>query len=364
MLSIPAEKRWMLWLMLAVVAFVLFNLFQSILTPFVLGAVIAYLLNPIVNKLETIKYCPRWLATLLAMIVFFGLFFMAIGLAIPLLYREGSDLIRSAPQWLGSVKELAAPYLEQIKPYTEKVTENKEPMLDNLPSIGKEIGQFTGTAIGVLMAGGQAVMGALSLMLLMPIVTFYLLHDWAKFVSTSERLIPRQEAATVHTLLREINDRLAGFLRGQLGVCVILSFVYCAALLLVGLNYAVVIGLMAGLLSFIPFIGSAVGLIAATSVAWFQFGDITGVGIVLAIFMAGQVLEGNILTPKLVGEKVGLHPLWVIFALMAGGSLLGFVGMLIALPVAAVIGVLVRFLITEYTGSAAYNHTRKPHDQA
>lgn len=356
MIDIHPEKRWLLWLVLAAIAFLCLKLFQPILMPFVLGALIAYLLNPMVNTMEAFKYCPRWLASLLAMIVFFGLFFAAIGLTVPLIYREGSDLIKSMPAWLDTFKQFTAPYIEHIKPFTAKVQENKEPMLDNLPSIGKEIGQVASRALGIVMAGGQAVMGAVSLMLLMPIVTFYLLHDWRKVIAATERLIPRQEAPTIHRLWDDINQRLSGFLRGQLSVCVILSVVYVLALMAVGLNYSVVIGLLAGMLSFIPFIGSMIGLVAATSVAWFQFQSIGWVVAVLAIFLAGQVLEGNVLTPKLVGEKIGLHPLWVIFALMAGGSLLGFVGMVIALPVAAVIGVLVRFTLTQYTTSAAYNH--------
>lgn len=359
MIDIHPEKRWLLWLVLSGIGFLFLKLFQPILMPFVMGALIAYLLNPAVNKMENCRFVPRWLATLTVMIVFFGLFFTAIGLTVPLIYRESTDLIKSAPEWLNTLKQFTAPYIEQIKPFTEKVQENQEPMLDNLPSIGKEIGTIASRAFGFIMAGGQAVMGAVSLMVLMPIVTFYLLHDWHKVVKAIERLIPRKEAPTIHQLWVDINNRLSGFLRGQLGVCVILSFVYVIALMLVGLNYAVVIGLLAGMLSFIPFIGSVVGLIAATSVAWLQFQSIGWVAAVLAIFMAGQILEGNFLTPKLVGEKIGLHPLWVIFALMAGGSLMGFVGMLIALPVAAVIGVLVRFALLHYTSSAAYNHSDK-----
>lgn len=357
MIQIAPEKRLILWLLLATVFIGLFILFQPILTPFILGALIAYLLNPLVDRMQRLKYCPRWLACLVAMIGFFGVFFLSLGLAIPMLYREGQDLVQSAPEWLEALKQVAAPYIEQVKPYVEDMREeNQEPMLDNLPSLGKEVGRFAGTVFGTLLAGGQAVMGVLSLMFLMPIVTFYLLYDWKSVVGKTERLIPRKEAPTIHTLIRDINNRLAGFFRGQLSVCVILSIIYVLALLAVGLNFAVLIGLAAGMLSFIPFVGSLIGLVAATATAWFQFGDLAMVGLVLGIFMAGQVLEGNVLTPKLVGDKVGLHPLWVIFALMAWGSLFGFVGMLVALPVAAVIGVLVRFVVTEYTGSAAYKH--------
>jgi predicted PurR-regulated permease PerM len=201
----------------------------------------------------------------------------------------------------------------------------------------------------------MSLVNALVLILVVPVVTFYLLMDWDRMVARIDELLPRDHAPVIRRLASEIDATLAGFLRGQGTVCLILGTFYAAGLMLAGLQFGLVVGLVAGLISFIPYVGTVVGGATAIGLALFQFwGDWHLVGIVAAIFAAGQVMEGNFLTPKLVGGSVGLHPVWLIFALSAFGALFGFVGLLVAVPVAAMLGVLTRFGIAQYRQSLLY----------
>jgi predicted PurR-regulated permease PerM len=206
-----------------------------------------------------------------------------------------------------------------------------------------------------IMAGGMAVASFFAFLFLMPIVAFYMLVDWPKLTRKVTELLPKSRKDQIGDLLGQIDRTLAGFIRGQLTVCVVLGLFYGIGLTLIGLRFGFLIGLTAGFLTIMPYVGSTTGLVLSTAVAWFTTHDWGMVGEALLVFVIGQILEGNFLTPKLVGENVGLHPLWVIFALLAGGAVAGFVGMLVAVPVAAVIGVMVRFFLQEYKKSAYYN---------
>lgn len=208
--------------------------------------------------------------------------------------------------------------------------------------------------MGGLWSGGLAVFNALSLVVIMPVVAFYLLRDWDRIVAHVDSLLPRDAADTVREQVREIDDRLSGFVRGQASVCLVLGTWYAVGLTIVGLDFGVLVGVGAGLISFVPYLGTALGLIAGLGLAIAQFDSWLPIGLVAAVFATGQILEGYVLTPRLVGERVGLHPVWVLFALMAGGALLGFTGVLLAVPAAAVIGVLVRFAIGRYLQSPLY----------
>jgi predicted PurR-regulated permease PerM len=208
--------------------------------------------------------------------------------------------------------------------------------------------------LGRLISGGAALANLLSLLVITPVVAFYLLRDWDHLVERVDAWLPRHQAETIREQMREVDRMLAGFVRGQSSVCLLLGVFYAAGLTLAGLDFGLLIGLAAGLLTFIPYVGSAVGLVASVGMALVQFDDWTRVAVVAAIFLVGQVLEGNFLTPKLVGDRVGLHPVWVIFALLAGGLLFGLVGVLLALPVAAVVGVLIRFMLARYLDSDYY----------
>lgn len=326
-------------------------LFQSILTPFILGMVIAYLLNPLVLKLEGEGW-PRWAAVLLLLMTFMVALAAAFSFLVPVLLREGAQLISDLPGWINAGQEkivgLAARFGIELSQDSEAIVENIQGQAGQILQAGK------GVLAGVV-AGSAAVFSFISFVFLMPIVAFYMMQDWPNLVAKVDELLPRDKAPTVHRLLGDIDRALAGFIRGQLTVCVILGLFYGIGLTLIGLRFGFVIGMAAGILSIMPYVGSAFGLFMSLGVAWFTTGSPTMVVAALVVFGIGQFIEGNFLTPKLVGTNIGLHPLWVIFALMAGGTLMGFTGLLIAVPVAAVIGVLVRFALDQYRQSAYYS---------
>ncbi|MGH7186923.1 MAG: AI-2E family transporter, partial [Pseudomonadota bacterium] len=213
---------------------------------------------------------------------------------------------------------------------------------------------WTLQALGGLLSGGLALVNILSLLFITPVVTFYLLRDWDRIVKQIDALLPREHAETIREQARLVNETLSGFVRGQATVCFLLGGFYAVALSLAGLDFGLVIGLIAGALSFIPFVGTIFGFVASVGLAFAQFDQWHRIAIVVAIFLVGQFVEGNFLTPKLVGDRVRLHPVWIIFALLAGAALFGFVGLLLAVPVAAVIGVLIRFAVSRYTASPLY----------
>jgi predicted PurR-regulated permease PerM len=230
--------------------------------------------------------------------------------------------------------------------------------------IGQAAGDFASRAVnwalqalGGVISGGLALVNILSLLFITPVVTFYLLRDWDRVLAHIDALLPREHAETIREQARLVNDTLAGFVRGQATVCFLLGTFYAVALSLAGLNFGLVIGLVSGILSFIPYVGTIFGFVAASGLALAQFDEWYRIAIVIGIFLFGQFVEGNFLTPKLVGDRVRLHPVWVIFALLAGGTLFGFAGVLLAVPVAAVIGVLTRFAVSRYTASPLYGGT-------
>ncbi len=326
-------------------------LFQSILSPFVLGMVIAYLLNPLVLRLTNFGW-PRWSAVLFLLGGFLLVVGLGIGFLTPVLLREGSQLLTDIPGWINQAERMVSGWATRFG--IDFAVPDGDAVMDNLQQqAGQILNAGKGVAAGIL-AGGAALMSFVSFVFLMPIVAFYMMLDWPRLVAKVDELLPRDKLPTVHGLMNDVDKTLAGFIRGQLTVCAMLGLFYGIGLTLIGLRFGFVIGITAGVLSIMPFVGSGIGLLMAVGVAWFTTGDPIMVVAALVVFGLGQFIEGNFLTPKLVGDNIGLHPLWVIFALMAGGSLAGFVGMLIAVPVAAVIGVMVRFALSEYKKSAYY----------
>ena len=348
---ISAQTQTVFWAII-IAAFIGFVwVFQSILAPFVLGIVIAYLLNPVVLQIEKLGG-PRWVGVLAILGLFFGLLILGLSLLIPVLIREIGQLSESVPVWIDHAQVYLADLgsrfgVDTSLPETGEIVGSLQDQAGQVLKAGK------GVLIG-LLAGGAAIAGFVTFIFLMPIVAFYMMVDWPRLTQKVNDLLPRSRAGDIRALLGQIDRTLAGFIRGQLSVCVILGLMYGIGLTLIGLRFGFVIGLSAGLLSIMPYVGSGLGLIGGSLVAWFTTGDINMVGLVVLVFVIGQVIEGNFLTPKLVGNNVGLHPLWIIFALMAGGALMGFVGLLIAVPVAAVIGVMVRFALQQYKKSEYY----------
>ncbi len=326
-------------------------LFNAVLMPFVLGFAIAYLLNPIILKVEKIKI-GRKSASLLILTLFLLAVALVIAVISPLLIREMLEFAEEFPAYIDKLLVLAQPIVENIQ--TKLGLETTD---DLFASIKPHIGKAAETSAGILkhvVSGGAAVVNFTLTFFLTPIVAYFLLKEWPKLTQWIYDLMPRDHEKTLKGLLSEIDKKIGGFVRGQLSVCAVLGVMYAVALVIAGLKYGFFIGLMAGALSIIPLVGSGIGLLVSVMVAWFQTGDIMFVGIIAAIFFIGQIIEGNILTPKLVGDSVGLHPLWVLFSLMAGGALLGILGMLIAVPVTAVAGVLIGFFIIKYKDSSFY----------
>lgn len=327
-------------------------LFKDVLFPFILGMTIAYLLNPIVEKLAAIRKAPRRMAVFSILFLFILAICALLAVTIPLLINETAQLIERIPDYINQAQAFVEPYLSHYRDYISVEQE------EELKNAAKD---HAGTALGIgknilsgLLAGSQALIDFLMLVFITPLVAYFMLQEWPHITKWIEDLMPRDSASTIKTLLKEINHKISGFVRGQLTVAGVLGFFYAIALSIAGLKYGALIGLTAGALSIIPMLGSIIGLLLAVIVAWLQSGDMIFIGSVAGIFIFGQIVEGNLLTPKLVGDSVGLHPLWVIFALMAGGALFGILGMFLAIPVAAIIGVLSNFGLKKYKKSGYY----------
>lgn len=324
----------------------------SVLVPFVAGFGIAYFLAPTVDRLE------RWrLSRNLAALTVLAVFVLAIALIVlmvaPLVEVQVSQLARVAPTAMDQGRHVIQQLLQAAQ---ERLSPADVDKLRGM--IGDWSSAMLGWAATVardVLGSGVALANLLSLIFITPLVAFYLMRDWHGFVAHIERWIPRQHVATVRAEAAIVNQTLAGFVRGQILVGLILAIWYTVTLSIVGTNFAIVIGLLIGILSFIPIIGSAIGFVLAMGLTLVQTPTWMAAGAVLLIFAIGQGVEANFLSPKLVGDRVNLHPLWVIFALLAFGKLFGFIGVLLALPAAAVVGVLVRFGMSRYLQSPFYD---------
>jgi predicted PurR-regulated permease PerM len=345
------EARVAVWLVgLIVFAFLLFVL-SSVLLPFVAGMAVAYFLDPVADRLEE-RGLSRTLATTLITVAFFVLALSVLVVLIPLLQSQVVGFVGKVPDLVEAVRERAGPLLERLQ--AQLASSDMDGLRSAAQSYAGQAIQWIGGVIKQILGGGVALLSLLSLLLITPLVTFYLLRDWDDIIDRVDDLLPRKAATTIRTQVAEIDRIIAGFVRGQATVCLILGAFYGIGLSLVGLEFGLIIGLVTGLISFIPYFGMLVGLAAGFGVAIAQFSDWAPIAMVAGVFLVGQVVEGNFLTPKLVGDRVGLHPGWVIFALLAGGALFGFTGVLLSVPAAAVIGVLVRFAAERYRQSDLY----------
>jgi predicted PurR-regulated permease PerM len=346
------QRQLMFWLG-ALAAFILVVwLLHAMLLPFVAGTALAYLLNPAADRLERLGI-PRIIATLIV-IGLFVLFFVLVGIMLfPILGSQLFSFIQRLPDYITRLQELVT---QENKEWLQRLVGDK------LPDIQKSLGDLVGEGASWLVAflkqllsGGRAIISLFSLIIITPVVAFYVLYDWHAVVDKVDSWLPRRYRDTIRMLAGEIDRAIAGFLRGQALVCMILGLYYAVGLTLAGLNFGLLIGSASGVLTFIPYVGSVIGLIIGMIVAVVQFWpDWFSIITVLTIFIIGQFLEGYVLSPKLVGESVGLHPVWLMFSLFAFGYLFGFVGLLIAIPLAAAVGVLLRFALAEYLASPLY----------
>jgi predicted PurR-regulated permease PerM len=343
--------QWRIWLLIAAATVLLFVLFEEILLPFVAGIGIAYLLDPLADRLQRLGL-PRGLAAL-AVLVLFGLIMIAVLLLIvPMLQAQIIELVRRSPEYLAALQKRLLELAELAE--TRLAPEDVERLRAALTEQAGTAFTWIAAMLREVLGSGLAFFNLLALLFVTPIVAFYLLRDWDRLVAQVDRLLPLAHRATIRRQAALIDATLAGYVRGQASVCVVLGLLYATGLMFAGLDFGFTVGLLSGLVSFIPYVGSIFGLVTSVGLALIQFDEFSRVLIVAGIFIAGQVIEGNILTPKLVGDRVNLHPVWVIFALFAGGALAGFVGMLLALPVAAAMGVLVRFMTERYLVSSLY----------
>jgi predicted PurR-regulated permease PerM len=348
----PELRRQVIFWSAALVVFILVLwLLSDILLPFFAGAAIAYLLNPLIDRIERLGV-PRLVAALLIIVVVVMALVLLILLVAPLLGGQLSSFLDKIP---GYVSKLQSLLNDQSLPWVQRLTGagfDPEKSLSGLVSQGSA---YFATLLKSLWSGGRAVVSLLSLIVVTPVVAFYMIYDWHRMIGAVDACIPVNQRATVRHLAREIDAAIAGFVRGQTAVCVILGTFYAVGLTLAGLNFGMLIGLMSGLLTFIPYVGSMTGLIVGLGVAVAQFWPVySSILIVLGVFLAGQFIEGSVLTPRLVGKSVGLHPVGLMFALLAFGYLFGFAGLLVAVPLAATIGVLVRFALRRYLASSLY----------
>lgn len=322
----------------------------AVMLPFLVGGAIAYFLDPVADRLESLGL-SRTVATTLISVVALLIFILAALLIIPLLVQQLIALVNAAPTLLDQLQK----FLTQRFP---QILDQHSVVHQTLLSIGETIKSQGGKLANSLLTSAMTVINAVVFIVVVPVVAFYLLLDWDRMVAHVDDWLPRDHRAVIRRLASEIDAVLAGFVRGQLTVCLVLGSYYALALMLVGLQFGLVVGAIAGLITFIPYLGAITGGSLAIGLALFQFWDQPiWIGVVAAIFALGQTIEGNFLTPKLVGHSVGLHPVWLLFALSAFGTIFGFVGMLVAVPVAATLGVLARFGIRQYQMSLLYRGT-------
>ena len=348
------------WLLALTVAIGFLMVFRSILLPFIAGMALAYFLDPVADWFERRGF-SRLMATLAILIAFIALFAISLIVVIPILVTQAADLGGRIP---GYITQLQSLLMSESNLLPTWVSDQLGQIKDSFAALLKEGAGLVGTIFQQIWNSGMALLDIAALFVVTPVVAFYLLLDWDNMVAKVDKWVPRDHVGTVRYLAKQIDATIAGFVRGQGSVCIILGLIYAIGLSLVGLNFGLLIGLFAGLISFIPYVGSLVGLVLALVVAIVQFWpDFVMIGAVIAVFALGQFFEGNILQPRLVGKSVGLHPVWLMFALFAFGALFGFVGMLIAVPAAASIGVLVRFAISRYLDSDLYHGTQRPDPQ-
>jgi len=346
------QRQAVFWIIGFVLMMFLLNLLSSILLPFVAGMAVAYFLDPVADWLEECKF-SRALSTTIILFAFFLLMGLLFTLLFPLLQRQVVDLIQTIPGIIDSIRSELLPWIERT--IADLPPETHDDIRNAAKGFATNTMQWFTGMIGNLWSGGVAFFNMLSLVVITPVVAFYLLRDWDLITAKINTWLPRRPAPVIRTQFVAIDKTLAAFVRGQSSVCLVLALIYSIGLTIVGLKSGLLVGLGTGLISFIPYVGAATGLIVGLGIAIFQFNEWLPIAIVAGIFLTGQTLESYVLTPRLVGDRVGLHPVWIIFALMAGGALFGFTGVLLAVPIASVIGVLVRFGIGRYLESHLFH---------
>ncbi|GAB4269019.1 MAG: AI-2E family transporter [Pararhodobacter sp.] len=355
-MAVPVKRQLQIWGALAAILVLALWQLGEVMLPFVLGAAVAYFLDPVADRLEALVL-SRVAATVVISLGAVLIFVVAILLVVPLLIEQTRALVAVAPR-------LFTDLIAFLNGRFPSLLEADSTLRQSLNQLGEAIQARGGELINAVLGSAVSVINIVLLIVVVPVVAFYLLLDWDHLVARIDTLLPREHAPTIRTLARDIDRTVASFIRGMGTVCLIMGVFYAVLLMLVGLQFGLVVGLIAGLVTFIPYVGAILGGALAMGLGLFQFwGDWMSLALVAAVFVAGQALEGNVITPRLVGRSVGLHPVWLIFALSVFGALFGFVGMLVAVPVAAAIGVVARHGIDAYLQSALYHGPEAPGGQ-
>lgn len=346
-MTLPVRDQFKYWSIATIIFVGIMWLLGDVLLPFVLGGAIAYFLDPVADRLERMG-ASRAMATAIITVAAIIVFVILTLLVVPALLEQAISLFNTAPQL---VQDFSAFVTER---FPSMLDENST-MRQSLVTIGETIQSRGGELLNSVLSSAVSVINIVILMVITPVVAVYLLLDWDRMIARIDELLPRDHTPIIRQLARDIDATLASFIRGMGTVCLILGTYYAISLMLVGLQFGLVVGFIAGLVTFIPYLGALIGGALAIGLGLFQFwGDWISIGMVAGIFVVGQLIEGNVLTPKLVGSSVGLHPVWLLLALSVFGALFGFVGMLVAVPVAAALGVVARFATGQYTSSRLY----------
>ncbi len=346
-MALPIREQAKYWGVALAVLFGLLWFLGDVILPFLVGGAVAYFMDPVCDRLERLGL-SRVAATALLTVGALLVVVLLVLAVIPTLIQQLTALVNAAPAIATQIQAFLVERFPELQDETSTMRQTLAEIAGAIQSRGGELAQ------GIL-SSALGVINAVVFIVVVPVVAFYMLMDWDHLVARLDALLPRDHAPVVRKLAAEVDAMLSAFVRGQLTVCLMLGTFYSVALMVAGLQFGLIVGAIAGAITFIPYVGALVGGALAIGLALFQFwGDWVSIGIIAAIFGFGQFIEGNVLTPKLVGESVGLHPVWLIFALSAFGSVFGLVGMLVAVPVAAALGVLIRFLVDQYHGSLLY----------
>ncbi|MBZ6378548.1 hypothetical protein B5C34_12325 [Pacificimonas flava] len=344
-LPVRVRFHWGWLVVLAILAWFFWET-AAILPPFLAGLVIAYLLDPVVDRLERRKW-PRWLATTCVLVLFFAIIGGALVLVAPLATSQFTALLEALPEIVGELRPHIESWYDQLN--------RMGTFQDMGAGILERAAEVAANVARSLLVQTLAVFNVLALVIIVPVVAFYALLDFDRMTGSVQSWIPPRFAPSAARLFGEADTALSGFIRGQSLVCAALAVFYAAGWGLTGLDYALVLGLVAGILSFVPYLGAVISVALALIVGLGQFGfDWVHLILIFAVFQLGQILEGSVLTPNLIGERIGLHPLWVLFAVFAGGEIAGLVGVFLAVPVAAVVAVVVRAVMRAYLASPIY----------
>lgn len=352
-MRLPVNKQTLYWgIALALLALTLWRLGNAIM-PFVLGAGIAYIFDPVADWLQR-RGLSRIVAVVVITLAMILVFVIGLLVVVPVIMRQTGQLIEAMPQMLSGLKGFLSQHFPQL-------LADQGPVSEALANLGTAASERGGELLGTMLGSVLGLFSMVALLVIAPVVAFYLLLDWNNMVGRLDQLLPREHAPVIRALAHEVDETLSGFLWGQGLVILILAVFYSVSLALIGLPYGIAIGVLAATLSFIPYVGVLVGGATAIGVALFSFwGQPVYLGAVIVVFVIGQIAEGNYLQPKIIGGHVGLHPVWLMLALSVFGSLFGFVGLLIAVPLAASLGVLVRFAAARYKESALYTGAELP----